>query len=239
MVVRHDRVVVRAEAALEEWDAVTGAAPRPYLSPFGGSPCAMTDHDAQRADDATTTDLLLDELAAFGTRVRAVPADRWDAPTPCEAWSVRDLVNHLTSEHLWAPHLLRGETPDDVGDRYDGDMLGGDPAAAWTSAESTSASAWKMLVSPDQPVTLSAGQTTAGAYAEEMLLDLVVHGWDLARGAGQDEAMDPAAAAHVLAFAEANAHEWKDAGVFADPVETTSTEPPDRLLALLGRDSAA
>jgi hypothetical protein len=48
--------------------------------------------------------------------------------------------------------------------------------------------------------------------------------------------MDPAAAAHVLAFAEASAEDWKDAGIFADPIETTSTDPQDRLLALLGRE---
>jgi uncharacterized protein (TIGR03086 family) len=195
----------------------------------------MTSSDAQ-ADQKSTTQLLLDALATFGTRVRAVPEDRWGAPTPCTDWTVRDLVNHVTSEHLWAVPLLRGQTPEQVGDRYDGDLLGQDPAVSWSSAEAASAVAWKVLVSPDQPVTLSYGQTTAGAYAEEMLLDLVVHGWDLARGAGQDEVMDPAAAAHVLAFAEASAEDWKGAGIFADPIETTSTAPQDRLLALLGRE---
>ena len=199
----------------------------------------MTKPNAKTESTASTTELLLDALAAFGTRVRAVAADDWDAPTPCEDWTVRDLVNHLTSEHLWAVHLLRGETLDDVGDRYDGDVLGDDPARAWSSAESASAAAWKALVSADQPVMLSFGETTAGAYAEEMLMDLVVHGWDLARGAGQDEAMARGAVRHVLTFVEANADSWKDAGIFADPVETASTEPQDRLLALLGRDPAS
>ena len=188
--------------------------------------------------DTSATELILNALADFGSRVRAVPAGRWDAPTPCREWTVRDLVNHLVGEHLWAAHLLRGETPDEVGDRYDGDLVGEDPVAAWASAEESSMAAWKALDSLDQPVSVSAGQTSAGAYAEEMLLDLVVHGWDLARGAGQDEAMDRAAVAHVLDFASANADSWKDAGIFAPPIEITSTDPQDRLLALLGRDPA-
>ena len=184
------------------------------------------------------TDLLLDSLADFGARVRAVPADRWEAPTPCREWSVRDLVNHLVGEHLWAAHLLRGESLDEVGDRYDGDLVGEDPVAAWSAAEASSSTAWKGLVSLDQPVTVSAGQTSAQAYAEEMLLDLVVHGWDLARGAGQDEAMKPAALAHVLDFVSANVDNWKDTGMFAPPVQTASADPQDRLLALLGRNAA-
>jgi uncharacterized protein (TIGR03086 family) len=184
------------------------------------------------------TDLLLDALADFGSRVRAVPADRWEAPTPCQEWTVRDLVNHLVGEHLWAAHLLRGESLEEVGDRYDGDLLGEDPVAAWSAAEASSSAAWKGLVSLDQPVTVSAGQTSAQAYAEEMLLDLVVHGWDLARGAGQDEAMDRAALAHLLAFVSSNADSWKDTGMFAPPVPTASADPQERLLALLGRDAA-
>lgn len=196
----------------------------------------MNDADSKTTQHPTTIDLLLQALAAFGSRVRAVPADRWDAPTPCADWTVRDLVNHLTSEHLWAPHLLRGESLDEVGDRYDGDLVGDDPTRAWSSAEAHSAAAWKTLLSPDQPVTLSAGRTTAGAYAEEMLLDLVVHGWDLARGAGQSKAMDPTATDHVLAFVEPHVESWRKAGIFGDRVETASTQPQDRLLALLGRD---
>jgi uncharacterized protein (TIGR03086 family) len=183
--------------------------------------------------------LILDALAAFGARVRAVPADRWDAPTPCREWTVRDLVNHVVGEHLWAVHLLRGESLEEVGDRYDGDLVGENPVAAWSAAEASSSAAWKALVSPDQPVSVSSGQTSAGAYAEEMLLDLVVHGWDLARGTGQDETMDPAALAHLLPFVSANVDSFKDAGIFAPPVQTTSTDPQDRLLALLGRDPAA
>ena len=32
---------------------------------------------------------------AFATKVAAVPADKWDAPTPCGDWTTRDLVRHV------------------------------------------------------------------------------------------------------------------------------------------------
>lgn len=173
-------------------------------------------------------------LEAFSERVHNLPADRWDAPTPCAQWSVRELVKHLTSEHLWAPHLLRGETMADVGDRYDGDVLGDDPASTWGAAAAASKTAWQDA-SDDQVVHLSFGDAPASEYAEQMLLDLTVHGWDLVQGAGLDMDMDPEATEHVLAYVRSRADELAGTGLFDAPVDVGSSDPADQLLGLLGR----
>jgi uncharacterized protein (TIGR03086 family) len=170
----------------------------------------------------------------FGRRAHAVPPDAWDDPTPCADWSVRDVLNHVTGEHLWAPELLGGATTRDVGDRFDGDVLGEDPLATWDRAIYRSLTAWSQ-VRPEQLVHLSFGDTPARVYAEQMLLDLVVHGWDLARGAGLDERMEPAAVRQALAYAEAHAGGLAGSGLFAEPVPVSSEDPQDRLLGLLGR----
>ncbi len=143
-------------------------------------------------ESPTTFELIVQGIDAFGEKVRAVPADRWTAPTPCTDWSVRDLVNHVTGEHLWAPHLLDGETIAQVGDRYDGDVLGDSPVAAWERAAEASRAAWQ-AASPDAVVHLSFGDNPALEYGKQMLSDLLIHGWDLARGAGLDETMEPTA----------------------------------------------
>jgi uncharacterized protein (TIGR03083 family) len=54
----------------------------------------------------------------FGLRVGMIREDQWDAPTPCEGWTVRDLVDHLVVEQLWVPALLGGATVAEVGDRF-------------------------------------------------------------------------------------------------------------------------
>lgn len=188
------------------------------------------------ADDASDAIFLLDgAFEAFGAKVHGVPADRWAAPTPCTEWSVRDLVNHVVSEHLWVPHLLRGETIADVGDRYEGDVLGDDPVGAWDRASAASARAWRELESPATTVHLSFGDVPALEYAEQLLLDLVVHGWDLARGTGLDDALDELRAAHVLGYLEPHATEWHGVGIFADAVDVASADPGPRLLGLTGR----
>lgn len=175
-------------------------------------------------------------LERFGERVHQVPVSRWDASTPCTQWSVRDLVNHVAGEQMWAPHLLRGETIEEVGDRYDGDVLGREPVATWDEAAAGALQAWRTLAREGLEVHTSAGLMPVEEYAEQMHLDLVVHGWDLARGAGLDTHIPVEAAEHVLAYAEPLVEAYAGSGIFGQPVHVDSDSPADRLLGLLGRD---
>jgi len=169
----------------------------------------------------------------FTELVHRVPDDAWSNASPCADWTVRNLVNHMTAEHLWAPRLLAGETMAQVGDAYDGNVLGDDPAAAWDSAATASREAW--ADTDDQtPVDLSFGSTPAGEYAEQMLLDLTVHAWDLARGADIDEGRPVAPAVlHVLDYVREQDLAGK--GPFGPAVRTDSDDPLKQLVALLGR----
>jgi uncharacterized protein (TIGR03086 family) len=185
-------------------------------------------------EGASARELMAVAGAQFDDRVHAVPAGAWGNPTPCTDWDVRALVNHVVGEQLWAARLLRGETIEQVGDRFDGDVLGADPVAAWEAAWAAARPAWDE-VEDDTPVDLSSGPTPAADYADEMLLDLVVHGWDLARGAGLDETGDPRTVAHALRTAEQNSEAWAGSAAFAAPVDVRSDDPQDRLLGLLGR----
>jgi len=85
-------------------------------------------------------------------------------------------------------------------------------------------------------VHLSFGDTSVLEYGQQMLSDLVIHGWDLARGAGLDETLEPAAAVGLsLAYLEPNVEAWAGAGVFAASVPIDSDDAAERLLALSGR----
>lgn len=171
----------------------------------------------------------------FTALVHGVPKDMWAAQTPCSDWSTRDLVNHVVSEHFWAPHLLGGETVDQVGDRYDGDLLGDDPVSAWDKAITQSLNAFAS-VEDEQPVNLSFGTVPVDEYANQMLVDLTVHAWDLAGGSHQDERLDEHTVAHALAYVQEHAEDMAGSGLFSEPVEVDSDDPQDQLLALLGRD---
>ena len=74
-------------------------------------------------------------LDATGRIIDDVAADRWHA-TACADWDARGLVNHLVAGNLWAAELAAGGTIEGAGSRLDGDLLGGDPAAAYAASVS-------------------------------------------------------------------------------------------------------
>lgn len=186
-------------------------------------------------DERTEIVILPEAARAVGAVVDRIAREAWDAPSPCAGWSVRDVLNHLTSEHLWAPHLLRGETLGQVGDRYDGDVLGQDPAGAWRRAVAGSMLAFG-TADPAAPVHVSFGQIGTREYASQMLVDLTVHAWDLARGASVPYAEVPDAVEAAFAYEKPRVQSHAAAGIFAPPVATPSPSRLDQLVALLGRD---
>lgn len=172
----------------------------------------------------------------FGELVHSVGSGDWERPTPCAEWDVRDLVRHLVGEQLWASPLLGGESVDEVGDRFAGDPLGDDPVAAWEAAAHASRAAVTEAGALDRTVRLSRGPTPARDYVEEMTFDLLVHGWDLARGLGSNTALDADAVDHVLARMQPRAAGLASSGLFAEAVDVPAdADPQTRLLALTGR----
>jgi uncharacterized protein (TIGR03086 family) len=120
----------------------------------------------------------------FTERVRSVPADAWDNPSPCEGWTARDVVGHLTE---WIPGVFRphGVEFGDVPSVED------DPVGAWESVQSAIARAL------DDPATAAKEVETpfsTQSFAEtvDMIVtgDVFTHTWDLARATGQDDTLD-------------------------------------------------
>src|SRR5919198_3051602 len=150
----------------------------------------------------------------FGRRVHMVRPDQWSCATPCTDWEVRGLVNHLVVEQLWVPPLMAGQTVADVGDRFDGDQLGDDPARAWDEAAAAAHAAFAADGAMDSTVHLSYADRPGREYCMEMLFDAVVHAWDLARALELDEKLDPELVEQVYAMAESQADMLASSGLF-------------------------
>ncbi|MEU6996410.1 TIGR03086 family metal-binding protein [Streptomyces sp. NPDC046465] len=176
-------------------------------------------------------------LGLFAARVHAVRADQWDAPTPCADWTVRDLVDHLTTEQLWVPALVRdGATVESVGDAFDGDVLGPDPVESWDTAATAARAAFEEPGALERTVNLSFGPTDATFYCGQMTTDLVVHAWDLSRAIGADETLPDALVAFALGEVSPYAAELEKSGLFAPAVEPPAdADEQTKLLNLLGR----
>ncbi|MEW2631567.1 TIGR03086 family metal-binding protein [Streptomyces sp. NPDC048389] len=188
-------------------------------------------------DVATLLSRHTEALALFTDRVHAVRDGQWDDPTPCSEWSVRDLVNHLTAEQLWVPDLVTdGATIEDIGDAYEGDVLGEHPKRSWDAAARAARKAFSDEGAMEGTVQLSYGETPTTAYCSQMISDAVVHTWDLSRAIGAEERLPDALVAFTLGEVGPYASELSKSGLFAPPIEPPpGDDPQTRLLAMMGR----
>ncbi|HET7801944.1 MAG TPA: TIGR03086 family metal-binding protein [Humibacillus xanthopallidus] len=168
--------------------------------------------------------------------LEAVPQDRWDDPTPCRGWSVRDLVNHVVGEDLWTVPLLSGSTIEEVGDRFDGDVVGTDPKAAGRAAGREAVDASGALKSTGT-VHLSYGEESADEYVRQLIADHLVHGWDLAAATGGDRTLDPVLVEAVAQWFDGRESLYRDGGAIG-PRAFMTGDPRSDLLARFGRDAA-
>ncbi|HVV10620.1 TIGR03086 family metal-binding protein [Amycolatopsis sp.] len=175
-------------------------------------------------------------LREFDEAVHRIGAGQWDAPTPCSGWTVRDLLNHLVSEQLWVPHLLAGQSLAEVGTRYDGDVLGEDPVAAWESAAAAAREAWTGPGATEREVELSFGRSPATDYGWQMTLDLAVHAWDLCTAIGAGQPISEEIADQLLTELGQQIQDWQGLGIFDPPVPLPVDAPAAaELIALTGR----
>jgi uncharacterized protein (TIGR03086 family) len=168
--------------------------------------------------------------------VAAIRPEQFDLPTPDAEWDVRALLNHVVAGNWWAAELAGGKTIEEVGDRLDGDLLGADPLAAWDESAAAAATAFEAPGALDAPCAVSYGPVPGAVYAGHRFVDVLVHGWDLARATGQDERLDPAlvTAAHDVLAPQLAA--LQASGAFGTPVDLAAdADPQARLLGALGR----
>jgi uncharacterized protein (TIGR03086 family) len=175
-------------------------------------------------------------LESFLSRVRKAGSDGWGRSTPCDEWDVRALVNHVVGELLWAPPLVEGQSIEQVGDRFEGDVLGADPAATAAAAADGARSAFRAPGALEGTVHLSFGDFSGNDYCWQLIADLTVHSWDLARGLDVDDALDEQLVRRVIEVMGPMFKQFSGSAVFGEQVDVPADAPiQDQLVAATGR----
>jgi uncharacterized protein (TIGR03086 family) len=122
----------------------------------------------------------------FDARVQAVGADAWSNPSPCEEWTARDVVVHVTNNLFRMSAGLGAGAPREIG-------ADEDVSVAWAEARDRFLGA---LPGADLTATLPGpfGPMPADQLIGRIITtDVLVHTWDLARATGGDEQLDQSA----------------------------------------------
>ncbi|MFN2595510.1 MAG: TIGR03086 family metal-binding protein [Actinomycetota bacterium] len=175
-------------------------------------------------------------LNQFGELVSAIKEDQWGDSTPCSDWDVRALTNHVLGEVLWMPPMLEGKTIEEVGDRFEGDQIGTDASATWAEAQRVAAEAVNQPGAMEKTVHLSFGDFPGRMYLGQVLIDLTIHAWDLARGIDADDQLDPELVEFVTAEFTPQVDAWRAGGALQDEVTVPDdADQQTKLLAMAGR----
>lgn len=169
-------------------------------------------------------------LDAVGMLVSAVEPGQFDRPTPCADWDVRALLNHLVWENLLWAGLANGTPRSD----FTADHIGDDHVAAFRTATRAARSAFA------RPGMLERryGPAPGRRLVEQLVIEMLVHGWDLAQAIGHpyDTVQHVAETALPVVREIYGDLPRTAAGSFAPPQPVPDdADPPDRLAAYLGR----
>lgn len=164
--------------------------------------------------------------------------DKLGAPTPCEGWTVRDLLEHVVGGNVMSTKLLiDGITKDEALALRDRDVLGDDPIGALKRSNAEADAAFRaadLTVTVDHPALPMPG----AQLLVFRTCDLLAHAWDLARAIGVDDTLDAGAVAYVFAQLEPLGPLLAESGQFGSgPSGDLPDDAPlqTRLLDLTGR----
>jgi len=148
---------------------------------------------------------------------------------------VLQAVNHVVGDDLWAPPLLAGSTIAEVGNRFDGDVLGADPRATWSAASAGAVRAVGEHGAMDWNVHLSFGDVPGREYVLQLFADHLIHAWDLA-AIGADERLDAGLVASCATWFETMEDGYRSAGaIAARPPVPDDADAQTVVLARFGR----
>ena len=161
-----------------------------------------------------------------------------DRTTPCDGWTVRELLDHVVGGNLLAAALLGGASREDGMAVLAAGVAGDEPLIAVQDSIRAQAAAFAAAESLDIVVHHPARDMPGAQLLGFRVGDLLVHSWDLARAIGADETLDPEVVAVVATNIEPMRPFIGQVGMFGEgPSDTLdgSADAQTQLLDLLGR----
>jgi uncharacterized protein (TIGR03086 family) len=186
------------------------------------------------ADEPSVLERHRRAIAAFDTGVdfAAGDPDLWARPSPCEGWTARDVVKHVTDIHTVMAHRL-GEEVEAPKPRGADEVAG-----LWRASRDAALRALTRPGALDQVIDVpNGGEMAAGRFVNVVTTDVLVHTWDLARAVGADDRLDPELVERAHRAAIPMDELIRSSGMFGPRIEIDDdADPQSKMLTFFGRD---
>jgi hypothetical protein len=154
--------------------------------------------------------------------------------------TLRQIINYHVYDDAWVPDVLAGKTAQQVGDKYDGDLLGEHPAVSFSQMIQRAITAVKKIHDYEKIVHLQYGDYPAHEYLRHITIFRGFRAYDIAKFIGVDATLPDDLVQGLWDLITPDAEELRALGVFAARVSVAPTaDLQSRLLGLAGRDPKA
>jgi uncharacterized protein (TIGR03086 family) len=176
-------------------------------------------------------------LDLTGQLVDSVTADQWPGPTGCAEWTVRDLVAHMVTGNYLFTRVLRGTPLAEAREAVLAAPAAADLAASYRDAATELLAAFSQPGALEQVVTIPVGTMPGVGAAHIRMVEMLVHGWDLAQATGQATAFPDDLVEQELAFTRPQLGALPPGRSPFGPPQPAADDAPAiiRLVACLGR----
>jgi uncharacterized protein (TIGR03086 family) len=175
---------------------------------------------------------------ALLTVVVDVPADGWHRPTPCDQWTVTQVLQHAAGDQIGFAAAITGGPWPSFDPFAPSGTLEENPVAFVEGALKLSAAAFAGVErdAAEVPNPLPQGPMPAWIVAGACALDAAVHAWDIAVATDQPSPLTPAIARDLLTVANRIVEPLRAWGAYKPALEP-SEDDTVALLHYLGREA--
>jgi uncharacterized protein (TIGR03086 family) len=186
-----------------------------------------------------TWNVITDSLGLLRNAAALISDANADAPTPCSAWTVTQVLKHAAGDQLaWAAAIGVGTGPAENPFAPSG-LLKGSVDELIEPALAAAGTAWASVRADDDavPTPLPQGALRAPTAAAACALDAAVHAWDIAVALGQPGGLSDELALRLLPAARSIVEPLRQFGAYATalPADAEGGHVAE-LLRYLGRD---
>jgi uncharacterized protein (TIGR03086 family) len=190
-----------------------------------------------RLDPLLALDLAQTHAAAV---IAGITGEQWSLATPCDEWTVRDIVNKMVASTLVFADFGRRQRPDPMYDLiHPVELIGDDPLGVFQAAAADCRSVWRAPGALDGTAPSTVGEFPARGVLNARIFDTTILTWDIATATGVAHGISESLAAYVLRVARALVPNVRalNAERYKDPHDPGPGAPyVEQMVAATGRD---